>query len=243
MDHMKDPKAPKLVFNFFIILLLGCIINSSGCKKSEDSDPPPTSTVLPFSDEFDGTTLNANWKWANEPDSWNIGTSSQGWLTITGNLHANIFCDDNTTRLYQQIETTQDFDITTKLYCEWGNNSSDVAGIIIKSATSGEWVLLKLWMHGDGTGRLEFQTSCHDIVSPVPGSGSEGGTTEVSLMLHKSGSDYTAYFMNQGGPEWIMIGTTQFLDDQPLQIGLFGGVDSGDGNLLMQFDYFRYAGE
>jgi|GEM_PF-3320635 len=238
----KEPILTGLAIRFLMILLLVSIISSTGCKKSEE-DPPPPTTVLPFSDDFNGTTLNSDWKWANEPNNWDLGTSRQGWLNFTGNLNANIFCDDNTTRLYQQITTDQDFEIATKLYCEWGNNPSDVAGIIIKSAISGEWVLLKLWMHGNGSGRLEFQTDCNDLISPVPGSESWDGNTEVSLMLHKSGSDYSAYFMNEEDENWILIGSTQFLDTQPVQFGIFGGVDSGDGNLLIQFDYFRYTGE
>ncbi len=224
--------------SLILILVVGSLIFLSGCKKDSDDEDPPAPVVL-FGDDFDGSTLNSNWKWANEPENWDLGTSNPGWLTFTGNLNANIFCDDNTSRLYQHITSNADFDISTKLYCEWGNNSSDVAGLIIKSAPTGDWVMIKLWMHGNGTGRLEFQKQCNDIISPVPGSESDGGSTEIFIRIKKTGSDYTSYFKNHDADAWIMIGTVQFSDDLPLQIGLFGGVDGGDGNLLVRFDYFH----
>jgi len=233
---INDFKISSLIFCLTSFLITVCIV-SPGCKESEDNNPPTQD--IPFTDNFDESSLNSNWKWTNGADLWNLGTTKQGWLTIYGNTDANIFCDDNASFLYQVLNENKDFDISTKLYCEWGNNSSDVAGIIIKFPSEDDWILIKLWMHGDGTGRLEFQKKCSDIISPVPGSESSGGKTEVYLRFQKSGTNYTAYFKNSGDTEWTTIGSQQFPDNYPMYLGLFAGIDKGDGELLVQFDYFQ----
>jgi hypothetical protein len=224
----------------FLILLSGSIVLNVSCKKDEDDDDAaPAEPSSLFSDEFKSTTLKDGWLWANEPDQWDINTTRIDYLNFVGMLNANIFCEDNSSRLYQVVDKEADFDVYTKLRGIWGNNSSDVAGLIIKSAGSGEWVLLKLWMHGDGSGRLEFQTQCDDIISPVPGSEVNGGDHEYLLRLKKSGDDYSAYFKFNEGDSWTFIGTAQFSDELPLHVGIFGGVDSGDGELMIEADYFR----
>lgn len=223
-----------------LILITGSIILNYSCKNDDDDDDAaPVVTSSLFSDEFKSTELKDGWFWANEPDQWDINTTRIDYLNFVGMLNANIFCEDNSSRLYQKVENDDDFDVYTKLRGIWGNNSSDVAGLIIKSASSGEWVLLKLWMHGDGSGRLEFQTQCDDIVSPVPGSEVNGGDHEYLLRLKKEGNDYSAYFKFNEGDNWTFVGTTQFADELPLHVGIFGGVDSGDSELMIEADYFR----
>lgn len=227
---------PFLKFSLLTFLVLAFIVSS--CKKDDDDEEEVQETSL-INEEFDEPSLNLAWSWQYEPDIWDIGTSRDGWLTIVGKLNSNIYCDDRTTRLYQEINYDQNFDIRTKMYCKWGNNESDIAGLIIKSLHSGEWILIKLWMWEDGSGRLEFQHQCEDIISPVPASLVAGGETEVFLRFVKIGSDYSGYFKFDESNDWIFIGTSQFSDQLPLQVGLFGGVDSGTGELLIQYDYFR----
>lgn len=223
----------------FLILLSGMILVFISCKDDdEDTDTPPVSSTL-FSDDFDQDDLNDGWAWTNEPDDWDINTTRMDYLHFKGIFNANIWCEDHTSCLFQLVSEDQDFDISTHMRCIWGQNASDVAGIIVKSATSGEWVLLKFWMHGNASGRLEFQTQCNDIISPVPGSEKEGGDADIFLRIKKAGADYSTYFKINEGDDWIFIGTTQFDDQIPLQVGLFGGVDSGDGELIIEFDYFR----
>lgn len=209
----------------FLILLHSC--------SSSDNSPD-----LPFRDDFNSSSLNSGWIWQNEPSQWDVGTTKQGWLTIHGEQNANIFCNDNSSLLYQVIEESQDFDVSTKMYCEWSNNQSDVAGIIIKFPTADDWILIKLWMHGDGTGRLEWQGKCNDIISPVPGSESVGGTMEIYLRIQKAGNVYTGYFKTTGD-NWTMIGTEAIDESLPMHLGLFAGIDAGSGPLFVQFDYFN----
>lgn len=232
-------------FNLFSYVFLFTVISSiiicSSCKKDEDKDNinPDTNPTILFSDDFKSASLKDGWTWANEPSAWDINTSRIDYLFFIGKLDANIFCEDNTSRLYQLISSEQDFDVYTHMRCIWGNNSSDVAGIICKSASSGDWVLLKFWMHGDLSGRLEFQTKCNDIVSPVPGSEINSGDFEFYLRMQKSGNDYTTYFKYNEGDDWTLVGTTQFEDQLPLQLGIFGGTDSGNGELIVEVDYFK----
>lgn len=221
-----------------LVLISGLILFTGSCKDDEEETPPLAPTTL-FGDEFEKAELKEGWIWANEPNIWDINNSRLDYLFFKGNINANIFCDDNTSRLYQEITSNTDFDVSTSVHCIWGNNGSDVAGLIAKSKTSGDWVLLKLWMHGDGSGRLEFQTQCNDIISPVPGSESFGGDTEIFLRLKKTGNDYSTYYKLNADDDWTLIGTTQFDDQLPLQLGIFGGVDSGDGELIIEFDYFH----
>ena len=228
----------KRIWALIIFLLSVTVMTFSSCNKDKDDDNDPGVTTLQ-SDEFAGDNLNSYWKWAKEPDNWTVGSVSEGWLSFIGRHDANIFCDDSTSRLYQEITSTDDFDISTRMYCQWGFNDSDVAGLIVKSKSSGEWVLIKLWMWGDKTGRLEFQGKCDDIVSPVPGSDNSAGSAQYYLRIKRSGHDYTAYFKLSEDDGWTEIATYTFNDDTPLQVGIFGGTDEGDGQVLVQFDYFR----
>lgn len=228
---------PKRIYQAFAVTLSGLtfclfILIITSCSSS-DGGPD-----LPFSDDFNNSSLNSGWIWQNEPTQWDVGNTKQGWLTIHGKQNANIFCDDNSSLLYQVLEESKDFDVSTKLYCEWGINQSDVAGIIIKFPSADEWILIKLWMHGNGTGRLEWQTNCNDIISPVPDSESSGGKTEIYLRIQKVGNNYTGYFKTTSGASWTMISTEAIDESLPMHLGLFAGIDTGGGELLVQFDYF-----
>ena len=218
---------------FQTILFLFLILLVGSCEKSNEN------TKNLFSDNFDGTTLNSMWKWNNKPGNWDIGQTRDGWITLNGNFGGNIWCEDETSKIYQELGENKDFDVSTRLYCEWGNNPSDIAGIIVKFPGGDDWVLIKLWMHGDNTGRLEFQSKCNDLISPVPGFNADNGKAEVYLRIQKIGNDYTGYFKKPGDNNWTTIGTTQGNTTLPIHVGLFGGVDQGSGSLLVQFDYFQ----
>jgi hypothetical protein len=215
------------------------IVFIPSCKNDDEDPAPPTPAPgTLFSDDFKSASLKDGWFWANEPASWDINTTRIDYLHFKGEQDANIWCDDNSSRLYQVISTDQDFDVYSHIRCIWGNNPSDVAGLICKSAISGEWVVLKFWMRSDLTGRLEFQTPCNDILSPVPGSEWNGGDVEFFLRIKKVGHDYSTYFKSKEGDEWTFVGTTQFSDQLPLHVGIFGGIDQGDGELLIEVDNF-----
>jgi hypothetical protein len=203
------------------------------------NSPPEENESSLFSDNFDGENLSTNWHWSNEPDEWDLGITQQGWLSITGNFNSNLWCLDETSTLYQIVKDDIDFDISTRMSCEWGNNLSDIAGIIIKFPSVDNWINIKLWMQGNGTGRLEFQKKCDDLISPVPGYGASGGSEDVFLRIVKISNEYTGYYKTSSEHEWIIIGTTEGFGSLPIHIGLFGGVDQGEGDLSIRFDYFH----
>ena len=226
--------SPKFIL---IIFLLFILIFSFQCDTSKS--PQEENNQGLFSDNFGGDELNSNWYWSNEPNSWDLGLARSGWLSITGNFNANLWCLDETSTLYQILENDADFDISTRLYCGWGNNSSDIAGIIVKFPSDTTWINIKLWMHGNGTSRLEYQKRCDDIISPVPNSESTGGIRDIFLRMVKVGNNYTGYYKNNSGDDWIEIGTTIGFNSFPIHVGIFGGVDQGSGNLLIQCDFFQ----
>ena len=195
-----------------------------------------------YPDDFNGPGINPNWKWQKEPANWDAGSTRPGWLTWIGEFNSNLWCSDMTTRLYQVLEEDEDFDIETRLYCEWGNNQSDIAGVVVKFPAVDNWINIKLWMHGDKTAQLQFQKKCVEagdgLTGRVPGYNPTGGKAEVFLRLVKKGNEYTAYYKEKEDQDWIEIGTTHGFDSLPMEVGLFGGVDVGNGKLLIQFDYF-----
>ena len=70
---------------------------------------------------------------------------------------------------------------------------------------------------------------------PFPASGNR----DVYLRVVKIGNDFTAYYKNSIDDEWILIGTTEGFESLTIQVGLFGGVDQGDGNFQIQYDFFH----
>src|SRR5210317_1835462 len=123
---MKKSSIPLITWLTFFVVV-GLLFTS--CKDDDEPDTPPSpspSTLV--SDEFKGNALGSHWQWANEPDQWDINTTRIDYLHFKGLAGANIWCDDNTSRLYQEISSAQDFDVSTLIRGIWGNNASDVAG-------------------------------------------------------------------------------------------------------------------
>ncbi|HID56488.1 TPA: hypothetical protein EYP37_08150 [Candidatus Poribacteria bacterium] len=196
-----------------------------------------------YPDDFKGANIDPHWNWAKEPKTWDVNKTRAGWITWIGEFNSNLWCSDQTTRLYQTVQEKEDFDVETRLYCEWGNNDSDIAGLVVKFPTEDNWIMLKLWMHGDKTAQLQFQKKCQEsgdgLTGRVAGYAPAGGKAELFLRLKREGDKVTGYFKEKEGDDWSEIGTTTCFDSTPMEIGLFGGVDRGNGKLLIQFDYFR----
>jgi hypothetical protein len=196
-----------------------------------------------YPDDFKGPNINSNWKWAKEPKTWDVGKTKEGWLTWIGELNSNLWTSDMTTRLYQTLQENEDFDIETRVYCEWGNNDSDIAGLVVKFPKDDNWVCLKVWMHGNKTAQLQFQKKALEggdgLTGRVAGYAPAGGKTDVFLRLKKEGGKITGYFKEKEEGDWNEIGTTTSFNSLPMEVGLFGGVDRGNGKLLIQFDYFK----
>ena len=49
-----------------------------------------------FGDPFEGSELqNPNWKWQNEPSTWDIGDTREGFLTINSEPNRNVWASDD----------------------------------------------------------------------------------------------------------------------------------------------------
>jgi hypothetical protein len=195
-----------------------------------------------YPDEFDGPKIHSSWKWQKEPKTWDAGKTNRGWLHFEGTFGGNLWCTDDATKLYQEIED-EPFDIETHLFCEWGNNDSDIAGITAKSPDADNWVKLKFWMHLNKTAQIQFQKKCTEsgdgLIGNVPGFSPSGGKAEVWFRLKRDGNKCTAFYKTTEKEDWKEIGTTSFPFKAPYQAGIYAGVDSGSGKLIVEFDYFK----
>jgi len=193
-------------------------------------------------DEFNGPGVHPSFIWQKEPNNWDAGKTTPGWLHLGGVFGGNLWCSDASARLYQEI-ADEPFEIETHLKAVWGNNSSDIAGIVAKSPKDDNWVKLKLWMHANKTAQIQFQKKCVEsgdgLMGMVPGFSPTGGETEVWLKLERDGDKCTAFFKASEEEGWTEIGTTSFPFSAPYEVGIYGGVDVGAGELIVEFDYFR----
>ncbi len=55
-----------------------------------------------FGDPFEGGKLqNSNWKWQNEPPTWDVGKTREGFLYIDSEPNRNVWASDASHFLYQ----------------------------------------------------------------------------------------------------------------------------------------------
>ena len=59
-----------------------------------------------FGDSFEGGKLqNSNWKWQNEPPTWDVGKTREGFLYIDSEPNRNVWASDASHFLYQETDT------------------------------------------------------------------------------------------------------------------------------------------
>ena len=184
-----------------------------------------------YPDNFDGPGIHESFQWQNEPDNWSI---VNGWLHIEGTFGGNLWCSDEATRVYQEIGD-EDFEIETHMKYAWTDDA--VAGLVVKSPSSDNWVMLKLWTHPDLSAQLQFQKKCDEgsqgLTGEAPGYRPTGGEAEIWLKLKREGSECTGFYKTSEADEWTQTGVTPFPFEAPYQVGLFGW------NHILDFDYFR----
>jgi hypothetical protein len=190
-----------------------------------------------LTDEFSGDKPDAKWKWSNEPKSWDVGKTKKGWLTVNADLNRNLWANDDTSRLYQEVDLEK-FDVETHLVTEFQANSI-VAGLVAKSPKDENWVTLKWWGHAAGDAQLQFQTKQREIVARVPDFASQGGVADVFLRMVKDKDTYTVFWKLKEGDKWVPVGPSDWKLTPPLQLGVYAGVDAAAGKLVAQYDYFR----
>lgn len=118
---------------------------------------------------------------------------------------------------------------------------SVVVGLVIKSPADGEWVTLKLWGHGDGSGQVQFQRR-GDETSPgltgrAPGFEAEDGKAHLWMRLIKEGDLFRGMFASEGG-EPIEVGPTRVKLSPPLEVGIYAGVCTPSGRMRVEFERF-----
>jgi hypothetical protein len=124
---------------------------------------------------------------------------------------------------------------------------SAVAGVIVKSPADGNWVTLKLWGHGDGAGQLQFQTrgdeSAEGLTGRAPGFAASRGRTDLRMRLVGDGVLYTAFYRTSDTEPWRSVGPATVRLTPPLEVGVYAGVASSAGRLVLDVRSFRVAAD
>ena len=195
-----------------------------------------------FGDPFEnGKLQNPKWKWRNEPLDWDVGETRKNHLYIDSEPNRNLWVDDQTHFLYQEIDT-DNFDVETHFSAKW-NTSSGVNGIMVKSPKDNNWVTIKFWSRDAGSkGLIQYQTrqagmgpGPHDIQWRF----GNWGDIELSLRLKKQGNTYTAWYKAAQDTNWVDIGQGNFNLTPPLQLGIYAGVAANTGKLEVEYEYFK----
>lgn len=189
-------------------------------------------------DPFDGKSLkNPNWEWQSEPDEWDVGETTEGWLHFVPALNQNLWQSDTTIRLYQETNLEK-FDVETHVVVDY-QSSGIVAGLVALSPTDNNWTTLKFWGRAADT-ILQWQHKAQEVVGNVPGVTQPAGRVEVYLRMVKDGDNYMGWWKKEEGDDWIEIKPdAPIVLTPPIQIGIYGGICAADGEATMEYEYFR----
>ena len=189
-------------------------------------------------DPFDGTSLaNPNWQWQNEPDVWDVGVTTPGWLHLVPKVNQNLWSSDTTTQLYQETSVDK-FDVETHVRVDYVSDCI-VAGIVAYSPVEDNWTTVKLWGRA-ADAIIQWQHKQSEVVPNVAGSSQPAGVVEVYLRMAKDGDNYMAWWKLAEGDDWIEIKPdAPFALTPPLHVGLFGGICTGSGEATIEYEYFN----
>ena len=193
-----------------------------------------------FGDPFEGSKLkNSNWKWQNEPPTWDVGKTREGFLYIDCEPDRNLWASDASHFLYQETETDM-FDVETHFSAKW-DTTSGVNGLLVKSPTDNNWVTIKFWSRNAANrGHIQYQTREAGLGPPdIQWRFGDWGDIQMSLRLKKEGDTYTAWYKAVDDTDWVNIGQDSFALTPPLQLGIYAGVADPAGNLEVEYEYFR----
>jgi hypothetical protein len=188
-------------------------------------------------DPFDGKGLqNPNWVWQSEPDVWDVGTTTEGWLHFVPKINQNLWSADTTIRLYQETSEEQ-FEVETHVVMDYAGDCI-VAGLVALSPVENNWTTLKFWGRA-GDAILQWQHKSQEIVANVPGSTQPAGRVEAYLRMEKDGDNYLGWWKKAEGDDWIEIKPdAPFALTPPIQIGVFGGICAAAGSGTIEYEYF-----
>ena len=205
------------------------------------------------SDAFDGSgqALQPFWHvqntfWHNQPGNTGSYTLNNGNLVVEGAFYQNIWDADYSRRFYQ-VTNQEQFSVETSLIFDHQDVCS-IAGLIIKSPTQNEWVVLKLWGQGaEGqfgwsahTAHLQFQRRELGIVD-VSDSVRAAGNIATTMRLNRDGDTYTAWYKPDAQGEWVYVAETTVALRGAIEVGIFVGIcqDEAPGGLTVTFNNFR----
>lgn len=193
-----------------------------------------------FGDPFEGSELlNPNWNWQNEPPTWDLSDTREGFLTIDSQPNRNVWASDDSHFLYQETDADM-FDVSTHFFAKWDANSG-VNGLLVKSPADNNWVTVKFWSRDAGPrGHIQYQTRQAGLGPPdVQWRFGDWGDIQLSFRLKKDGNTYTAWYKAEGDEDWLEIGEGNFDLTPPLQLGIYSGVAAGSGSLEVGYEYFE----
>ena len=195
-----------------------------------------------FGDPFEGDKLqNSNWEWQNEPPTWDVGKTREGFLYIDSEPNRNVWASDASHFLYQETETDM-FDVETNFFSRW-TTTSGVNGLLVKSPGDDNWVTIKFFSQAAGQNAvIQFQSKGAGMgPADVPWKQEFGEfrDIELSLRLKKEGDTYTAWYKTAEDTDWVSIGQGSFALTPPLQLGIYAGVAAADGTLEVEYEYFK----
>ncbi len=210
------------------LLLFACVVLvASPIAFSADS----------LGDPFDGNSLkNPDWVWQGEPDEWDVGETTEGWLHFIPKVNQNLWQSDTTMRLFQ--ETTLDqFDVETHVVVDYAGDCM-VAGLVALSPVENDWTTIKFWGRA-ADAILQWQHKGRDA-GQVPGSNQPAGRVEVYIRMAKDGDNYKGWWKKEEGDDWIAMAPDATIAlTPPIQIGIYGGVCAGAGSATVEYEYFR----
>ena len=189
-------------------------------------------------DPFDGAGLkNSNWRWQSEPDEWDVGETTAGWLHFAPKINQNLWSSDTSIRLYQETSLGE-FDVETHVVMDY-QGSCIVAGLVALGSTENNWTTLKFWGRA-ADAILQWQHKANSIVNQVPGYTEPAGRVEAYLRLAKDSDNYMAWWKKEEGDDWIEIKPdAPIVLTPPIQIGIYGGICAGAGEGTIEYEYFK----
>ena len=237
----------KIASHKFIVALLAAVLLGAAIPCVSNAQGLQT-------DEFDGSgqDLQPFWHvqntfWDHEPGNTGSYRLSNGALVVEGAFYQNLYHADYSRRFYQ-VTNQEKFSAETSLIFDHKDVCA-IAGLIIKSPTQNEWMMLKLWGRGTEpwhdlsahTAHLQFQGRERDIVFNVPGTTRAAGNIATTMRLNRDGDTYTAWYKPDARGEWVYVGETRVALRGALEVGLFVGICQHEvpGGLTVTFDHFR----
>jgi hypothetical protein len=216
------------------------LYNSYGATPTPTPTPTPaptatpTPTPVPGTDDFNSSTLNAQWSWVREDNThWSL-TAAPGSMRIISQF-GDIWTIQASQKNILLQNASGDWTIITKaVFSAKPSQNYEQGGLIVYQDDNNYVKIVRCFsvnakfVFGKEVGGTYTEESATDGIS--------GGT--VYLKITKSGSNYTAYYSSDG-TNYTQVGTTQAISFGTIKRGLVscnGEITAAEINV--DFDYF-----